>query len=265
MRIAREIIETLKMELRFIKYKNIELSVTSLKKEVDLSIKAHVGGFSFNLPFILDTAFSKSSLTILSPIQRSESEFSIVSIEKLGANIKIKEVKFEDVTNYHNIAFENVLTIQDALNHPQNSEKTINIHNTLKKILNPKIYSEKPILQFIELKNIEFIPKRISVKTNMFKCISCSYYVPHDYVEKDKLIAVLGVLRTKYDISKVKFYAYYKDIPFEISLSVKITPSKKLFVQFDNQKLDNRSLRKNVNLRNLVVFRYDDKFLYYPI
>ena len=263
MRIAREIIETLKMELRFIKYKNTQLEVTSLQKEVQLSLEARLGGFSFNLPSIHDVAFSKSSLNVLSIIQNYTSTFNISSIEKIDTNIK--DVKFQDITNYRDVSLEGITKIREVCGYFQNQEQRIDIKNGLSAIKDSKIRFEKPIIQSTKLKSVEFIPKRIIVKSNLFGSISCSYYVPQDYVERDKLLGILNVLRNKYDISKIKFYAYYKDIPLEISKVVKIASSKRLYIQFDTERLENRALRKNVNLRNLIVFRYDDKFLYYPI
>lgn len=263
MRIAREIIETLKMELRFIKYKNTQLEVTSLQKEVQLSLEARLGGFSFNLPSIHDVAFSKSSLNVLSIIQNHVSTFNIISIEKIDADIK--DVKFQDITNYRDVSLEGITKIREVCDYFQNQEGKINIKNGLSAIKDSKIRFEKPIVQLNKLKSIEFISKKITIKSKSFGVISYSYYVPQDYVEREKLLSVLNILRNKYDISKIKFYAYYKDIPLEISKVVKIASSKRLYIQFDTERLENRALRKNVNLRNLFVFRYDDKFLYYPI
>ncbi|MFN3692349.1 MAG: hypothetical protein ACK4R7_05615, partial [Fervidobacterium sp.] len=66
MRITREIIETLKMELGFIKFHKSELELKSKLDNVDVLIKLNIDGFSFTPPAIFDVAFKRSQTTFFS-------------------------------------------------------------------------------------------------------------------------------------------------------------------------------------------------------
>ena len=85
-----------------------------------------------------------------------------------------------------------------------------------------------------------------------------SVFLPSKYVQKEKLYEVLRRLRTQYDINIIKFFGYYERIPLEMVKSMKVLSNHSLMIEFNmSKKMSNRHI-----LKDIIVFRYDDKYIY---
>jgi len=83
-------------------------------------------------------------------------------------------------------------------------------------------------------------------------------FSPIEVCAKEKLYEVLRRLRTQYDINIIKFFGYYERIPLEMVKKMKVLSNHSLMVEFDmNKKMLNRHI-----LKDILVFRYDDKYIY---
>ncbi|MFN6991408.1 MAG: hypothetical protein ACK4MM_01665 [Fervidobacterium sp.] len=290
MRITREIIETLKIELGFIKFHKTELELKSKLDNIDVLIKLNIDGFSFTPPTIFDVTFQRAQTTFFSVFLGKN--ISIKNSEFSSSNLAIysPEIELNIQVNEKNLAennfFENQLSVIDlgqkesaSLNVIKNLSYISSINKLELNFPSLKVCSKNCIIKNVNLvnfpfkaslKDVEFIKirsispisrKTIHFKSNTFPMLYRAYINPQDYVEKDILLQALTKLRENYDITKVKFYAYYKNIPFEMVKNIRINNSKKLVIYFEKSKV----IVKPKELRNLLVFKYEEKFLYFSL
>lgn len=301
MRIAREIIETLKMELGFVKFENAELKLRAKLDSIDTTISTNISGISVLKPTIEDAAFKNSSLKISNiffsnnvgssiAVRKTENFPSILNINSTNFKVNIIEKSIlPDTPDTPNVSEsplkikfqtrEGIIFYKDNnlprfnkidLNFPNldltfGKDMTIfkNFKNVSVSTISLKIH--KKSVDGISIKSVATLSKKnIPFKTNIFPALLHAYYMPQDYVEKDILLIALNKLKEKYDITKIKFYAYYKNVPFEIVSSIKINTSKKMVIYFEKTKLV-KFTNKSKELKNFLVFKYEDKFLYFPI
>ncbi|MEN3042046.1 MAG: hypothetical protein ABDH59_01895 [Fervidobacterium sp.] len=267
MRIAREIIETLRMELGLLKYKGGHLNLQAQQRKVNLITETKIAGFSFGSLVVSGNTFSVSSINIHSVEESFETSAlcKIETFEKFESiNLSIRKANFSELLKVEKIDVETFIVPQDQYLNFQNVRFQSFPKCSLEPYKSINFFSEQMFSRPTKIRNFELLSKRRVVRSNLPIGILCAYYVPHEYVERDKIFNALNFLKTKYNISILKFFAYYKDIPIEVSKLIKIAPSKRLFIQFDKDKLENYLSHRKMGLRNLLVFRYEDKFLYYP-
>ncbi len=259
MRIAREIIETLKMELGIIKYKVIDLNLDSKQSSLNINIVPYFRGFSFNMPGIKEITFSKNNLKVNSLFKNADAVIKSLFESDFKKNIESLYLPNKETFESKDIGGIDV-KFSEAIGKIDFHKKAVNINLLEKKLSLSKI--ETNITTQIKIKNTKLLLKKdISYKSNFLGSLSFCFYLPCEYVEKEKLINAVKALREKYDISRLKFYAYYKDIPLGIVKTVRIANSRRLFVSYDIEKI-----RKNESgLKSLIVFRYEDKYLYYSV
>lgn len=267
MRIAREIIETLKMELGLLKYKGGHLDLQTQQRKVNLITETRIAGFSFGSLVVAGSTFSVSSINIHSVDESFETSAlcKIATFEKFESiNLSIRKANFSELLKVEKITVETSIIPQEQYFNFQNVCFKLFSKHSLELSKSINFFSEQMFNNPTKIRNFELISKKRAVRSNLPIDILYAYYVPHDYVERDKILNALNFLKTKYNISMLKFFAYYKDIPIELSKLIKIAPSKRLLIQFDKDKLENYLSHRKMGLRNLLVFRYEDKFLYYP-
>lgn len=290
MRITREIIETLKMELGLIKFHKSELELKSKLDNVNVLIKLNIDGFSFTPPTIFHVTFERSQTTFFSVFLGKN--ISIKSSEFSSPNLDINspEIKLNIQVNGKNLAtnksFENQLLVihlglkeSVSFNIGNNLSYITSINSLILNFPSLKVSSKNCIIRnvnlvnfpfkdslkdvnFIKIRGISLISrKNIHFRSDTFPMLYCACFNPQDYVEKEILLKALSKLREKYDITKVKFYAYYKNVPFEMVKNIRISNSRKLVIYFEKSKVN----VKPKELKNLLVFKYEEKFLYFPL
>ncbi len=259
MRIAREIIETLKMELGIIKYKFIDLNLDSKQISLDINIVPSFSGFSFTMPDIKEIALSKNNLKVDSLFQNVDAMIKNFSVSDFKKNIE--SLYLPNEVTFKSKGIERIVVkFSDVIEKINFQKKEVSIDLLEKKLSISSI--ETNIILQIKIKNTKLLLKKyISFKSNFLGNLSFCFYLPCEYVEKEKILNAVKALREKYDISKLKFYAYYKDIPLGIAKNIRIANSKKLFVLYDIEKIR----KSKGELKNIIVFRYEDKYLYYSV
>lgn len=267
MRIAREIIETLKMELGFLRYKSTSLSFESRI----FTIQAHLQPSVNSLPLPALSLKVSSSKDLHPVIYRAElngkSSVDIrgftqvynheVLMRSLDFNVKLGSVS----TSFLNLRFVSGLDFE---------EKQTN--GFVMKLLTPNLEIENPIFHKNDTSfnlKIGEVRCRIVSENLAIKPVpeAGTFYTlqrkPEDFVERDVILSTLKSLKTKYDISSLKFYGYYKYVPLEYAKMMKIN-SKGYLTIFLDPKIGELKLRPR-RLVNIVVFRYGDKYVYHVV
>ncbi|MGC8903089.1 MAG: hypothetical protein ACP5KD_07120 [Fervidobacterium sp.] len=259
MRIAREVIETLKMELGLIKYTNIELKIPSRGKDLPMIIKANFGGFCFTCPKVLEITFSQNHLPVNSLLV-NKMNLSIINLTSNDFYQKVLSVELEKAPPFLEEKFEGYT----SYNSSELIEKVTLLIDSSRILLNNPTIERVPTLSNSALtKNFTFAFKMVKYESNVLSQVNYSVYNPAQYVERENILNALSKLKERYEISKIKFFAYYVNVPLQIAQMVKITHGRKLIVQFGPRNFSDQKF-KDVQLKNLLVLRYEDKYLYYP-
>ncbi|ODN30901.1 hypothetical protein [Fervidobacterium thailandense] len=267
MRIAREIIETLRMELGFLKYNSVDLALGSRVFSIQPCLQPSVSSLSmseFSLgvsssgdlhPEIREAGLSKESyVNVRELAQPSVSDLSVRSLD-FDESFSCREIqqfdfKFECGLNFYekgSSGFEpNVLKVnlevENPIFHKNDTSFNLKTREARCRIVN----------------------ERVIVNTNpKIELIYTVLRKPEDFVERHVILDTLKSLKTKYDISSLKFYGYYKYVPLEHVKMMKINPKGYLTIFLDPEvvKYGVRFQR----LVNIVVFRYGDRFVYHVV
>jgi len=263
MRIAREIVETLRMELGFLKYKNTELSMSTKTKE-------------FNVGFSVDFDGFKITSAIVGEI-KAKFDSSVNSLKFENKDISICDIKDDMCLKIvDSTVSSNVVSIKSL----EVSQRAGKEYLNLKKFQFPQLRAKFETVDMLENHKLVLLEEKI-IKYHLsnFKKASSEFqfrlsesdlippniystdFLPEEYVEKVKILNAVKALSEKYNISLLRFYGYYKDIPVEGVQSMKILPNKNIRVAFEPAKV--RMFRRKMPLcKDFIVFKYEDRFVY---
>ncbi|MGQ9855463.1 MAG: hypothetical protein ACUVQF_01885 [Fervidobacterium sp.] len=255
MRIAREIIETLKLELGFLKGKSVHLEFATDVKNESIDFESQFDNLDTIEPFFKDL-YANFSLKVSSLFENSET----IKIKNANEDF-ILDVKSSHFV--HAIAVSGVLpTSESLIKDYKLSSHNVRIQSVTSSFkfsaLAHDIIGQVKVIGYRNIK----IPSNIRIQDGTNFPIYLCEYIPSQYVEKAKVLDALKTLSQKHDISRLKFYAYYKEIPITNVESIKILPNKNIRVYF-NSKVILKGHNKNVICKDILVFKYDDKYLYH--
>jgi hypothetical protein len=279
MRIAREIIETLRMELGFLKYKSPDVSVETVFHSIEVTFPTKVEGFEFDAPAIHDlhSSFDVSYKDYSFPQENENFVFKDIkdSIEQNIEGFCLSEHNLT-VSSFDGLNSLNSNSSTIVFNEAQNLRFAINELNVADvEILNPDVHISKvksvevlgndPTINGLGFKTPRQLFKVEFRKPEKFPPVLSSIdYVPAQYVEKSAILNAVQAISSKYNISLLKFYGYYRGIPLDVVSGMKILPNKNLRVFFDYSKVE-RLKRKQVLERDFIVFKYEDRFVYHLV
>jgi len=279
MRIAREIIETLRMELGFLKYKSPDVSVETVFHSIEVTFPTKVEGFEFDAPAIHDlhSSFDVSYKGYSFPQENENFVFKDIkdSIEQNIEGFCLSEHNLT-VSSFDGLNSLNSNSSTIVFNEAQNLRFAINELNVADvEILNPDVHISK--VKSVEVLGNDLTINGLGLKTprQLFKVefrkpekfppvLSSIDYVPAQYVEKSAILNAVQAISPKYNVSLLKFYGYYRGIPLDVVSGMKILPNKNLRVFFDYSKVE-RLKRKQVLERDFIVFKYEDRFVYHLV
>ncbi len=279
MRIAREIIETLKMELGFLRYKSPDIVVETAFQSIEVNFPARIEGSKFDVPGIHDL---HSSLTVSYQgysFPQTNENFAVRDIkDSIEQNIEgfclseqnLKVGSFDGFnslnSNNSTIVFnepQNLCFDIDELNVEDVETFSSDAHSS--KVKNAEVLGNKLMINELELKAPRKLFKIEFRKPKEFPPVLSSIdYVPAQYVEKSVILNAVQAISSKYNISLLKFYGYYRGIPLDVVTGMKILPNKNLRVFFDYSKAE-RLKRKQLSQRDFIVFKYEDRFVYHLV
>uniref|UniRef100_A0A7C4RVW2 Uncharacterized protein n=1 Tax=Fervidobacterium thailandense TaxID=1008305 RepID=A0A7C4RVW2_9BACT len=265
MRIAREIIETLKMELGFLRYKSTSLSFESQILTIQARLQPSVN--SLPLPNLsLRISSSKALRPVISEAELTNEscvgvrDFTQVHkhellVQTLDFNVKLDSV----LVSYLNLRFVDGLNFKEK----ETNGFVIKLLKANLKVENPIFHKNDTSFNLkIREARCRIISEELKVKpvpeAGLFYMLQRK---PEEFVERDVILSALKSLKTKYDISSLKFYGYYKYIPLEYAKMMRITSGGYLTIFLD-PKVGRLNLRPQ-RLVNIVVFRYGDKYVYH--
>lgn len=272
MRIAREIVETLKMELGFLKYKDTELSISTKAKELKIIFSANFDGFKTDLPSVCEFAVefdptfrglnSNPEDININDIE-NDLNFEIFESSIREGNFSVNSADFSvrDETSQYNVKGVNLDNFQSRFE----SLEVLKPLSDKSFVQQRLIEKEKITYHGFNLKKPAFEVRFKSadkglIPPNLFS----TDFLPEEYVEKSKILSAVKSLSEKYNISLLKFYGYYKNIPVEDVLSMKILSNKNLRVIFNSSKTT-RFKHKTPLCKDFIVFKYEDRFVYHII
>ncbi|QTA37847.1 hypothetical protein JYK00_09010 [Thermosipho ferrireducens] len=209
MRIARNIIDTLKMELGLINIKQTNLIKKPDIFNIQVDYSVSLFKISLSCPKVLDSSL-KNSVTI-------HENFQIT-----GSNIRIKSGIFQ---NESFILNDSSLKIQESdLKSLPKIEEEVTIFS--KKInLNPGLKERKIKFQTRILSNSALPPLLIIV------------FHPEKFVDRSKVIKATQKILNSAGSRNIKFLGFYKNIPVGFSKRI-IYSNGKLIVFLNNKGLD---------------------------
>ncbi|MEJ5256666.1 MAG: hypothetical protein WHS64_00270 [Fervidobacterium sp.] len=255
MRIAREIIETLKLELGFLKSKSVQLEFKSDVKNESIKFESQFDKLDIVVPFFKDLHAS-FSLKVDSLVENSQA-------------LKVRNTNGNLTLNVNSCHLAQRIAVHESL-----PKSEFLIKNYEMASYYAKIQSVTPSFDFSALshnvigqakisgyRSVKF-PSNIRVEEGKNFPIYLCEYIPSQYVEKAKILDALKALSQKHDISHLKFYAYYKEIPITNVESIKILQNRNIRVYF-NSKVALKGYNRNVTFKDVLVFKYDDKYLYH--
>jgi len=279
MRIAREIIETLRMELGFLKYKSPDVSVETVFHSIEVTFPTKVEGFEFDAPGIYDlhSSFYVSYQGYSFP--QTNENFAIRDIKDsieqniegfcLNAqNLKVCSLDGLNSLNSNNSAI--------VFNEPQNLRfdidelnvediETLSSDAHILKVENVEVLGNNLAISELGLKAPRKLFKVEFRKPEKFPPVLSSIdYVPAQYVEKSAILNAVRAISSKYNVALLKFYGYYRGIPMDVVSGMKILPNKNLRVFFDHSKVE-KVKRKQLLQRDFIVFKYEDRFVYHLV
>ncbi|MGC9772694.1 hypothetical protein SAMN04488510_11512 [Fervidobacterium changbaicum] len=273
MRIAREIIETLKMELGFLKYKSPNISLEAAFEELKVSFPARVEGFKLDAPdvhslhSVLSVSFrgyffigESKDLVVKDIVDSVHPSFKSLSLNKDDFKVNALQIFNTFVINFKAPALhfmsEGLKVIAGEL---------LNVPDGIVIIKNTEVLGSTIKFRKIEMKSLsKLFEVEFRKSQELPPILSSIDYLPAQYVEKSVILEAVRSLSAKYNISLLKFHGYYRDIPLEAVASLKILPNKNLRVYFDQSKVD-RLKRKHLIQRDFIVFKYEDKFVYHLV
>ncbi|WP_126992441.1 hypothetical protein [Thermosipho globiformans] len=194
MRIIKNIVETLKMELGFIKVNNLdlELSANASENSINLSTKTLDKTLRTN---VLSLEFESKA-----NVKNEVIEKNIIQIKDIafsGKNLKLNELSFKNFTKV------------------KNQTLIFNIPNCTK----------TPIL----IKNIKINKTgefKVKINKNYISPIYTITFLPTPSVKKEKILKLLKNIIANYKNSDIKFVGYYKNIPIGYAYNIIITDRK---------------------------------------
>lgn len=260
MRIAREIVDTLKIELGFLKFKSVELDITNNVSSTEIALNISFNGFGefdcsiqgFNMNS--EVIVNHSPLDDLSLVINDFPcyDIALANVDDIPLNFECSDLVREerldvefnvDVWNFETIIDEFLIIKNVEILKVNLDTFAINIDENSTKILSFKEISIKK-----DIITDKFVPS----------FVFASAFLPSKYVQKEKLYEVLRRLRTQYDINLIRFFGYYERIPLEMVKQMKVLSNHSLMIEFDTSK---RMLNRHI-LKDIIVFRYDDKYIY---
>lgn len=279
MRIAREIIETLKMELGFLRYKSPDITVETVFHGIEVTFPTRVEGFEFDAPAIHDlhSSFDVSYKDYSFPQENENFVFKDIkdSIEQNIEGFCLSEHNLT-VSSFDGLNSLNSNSSTIVFNEAQNFRFAINELNVADvEILNPDVHISK--VESVEVLGNDLTINGLGFKTprQLFKVefrkpekfppvLSSIDYVPAQYVEKSAILNAVRAISSKYNVALLKFYGYYRGIPMDVVSGMKILPNKNLRVFFDHSKVE-KVKRKQLLQRDFIVFKYEDRFVYHLV
>ncbi|MGB4752160.1 MAG: hypothetical protein WBH60_05965 [Fervidobacterium sp.] len=264
MRFAREIIDTLKIELGFLKFRSVELNVDNKISSSEVIMDTFFDGFGqfdcsiqgFNLSSEvivnllrldnLSLAVDDLACCYINPV--SIVDETPVSFEYSDL---VREKHFDEEFNVNFLELETITDEMIEVAIIKDVEMLKAISRTF------AISIDKSSTKIITFKGLN-IKRAVINDQSVPSFVFSSVFLPSKYVQKEKLYEVLRRLRTQYDINVIKFFGYYERIPLEMVKKMKVLSNHSLMTEFDmNKKMSNRYV-----LKDIIVFRYDDKYIY---
>ena len=264
MRFAREIIDTLKIELGFLKFRSVELNVDNKISSSKVIMNTFFDGFGqFNCPiqgFNLDSELSVNLLPLdnlslfvddLASCYIDPARIVDETPVSFEYSDLVREKHFDEEFNINFLELETITDETIEVTIIKDVEMLRVIPCTL------TISVDKSSTKIITFKGLN-IKKAVINDQSVPSFVFSSVFLPSKYVQKEKLYEVLRRLRTQYDINIIKFFGYYERIPLEMVKSMKVLSNHSLMIEFNmSKKMSNRHI-----LKDIIVFRYDDKYIY---
>ena len=264
MRFAREIIDTLKIELGFLKFRSVELNVDNKISSSKVIMNTFFDGFGqFNCPIQGFNLYSELNVNLLPLDNLSLFVDDLAScyidpariVDETPVSFEYSDlVREKHFDEEFNINFLELETITD-----ETIEVTIIKDVEMLRVIpcTLTISVDKSSTKIITFKGLN-IKKAVINDQSVPSFVFSSVFLPSKYVQKEKLYEVLRRLRTQYDINIIKFFGYYERIPLEMVKSMKVLSNHSLMIEFNmSKKVSNRHI-----LKDIIVFRYDDKYIY---
>ncbi len=253
MRIVKELLETLKMELGIIKQNTVEPSIT-----VDALKSVEV--------FIYPELFEEKISTNVDSIEFSRNnvntnEISLNSSENLKVNpcrsfLNILKIEGESLrAEDSNIRTADFKSSQFTLRTYDKEPFSFNTNspNLLKKDDISKIYSSKTFTTTVfENKNV--FNFSFKIKVDFLYPILVRTYYKEQYVEKELFVKNMGKLIEKYG-KDFSFMGYYKNIPLNLA--------KKIVIEYDRivMYFDEKRLKEKPILKDFFLIQREQKYV----
>ncbi len=267
------------MELGFLRYKSPDVSVGTVFHSIEVTFPTKVEGFEFEAPAVHDlhSSFDVSYKGYSFP-QENENFVSKDIKDSIEQNIEGFCLSEQNLTVSSFDGFNSLNSNGSMIvfNEAQNLRFAIDELNVVDvEVLNPDVHISK-------VKSVEVLRNDLTINGLRFKTpgqlfivefqkpekfppvLSSIDYVPAQYVEKSAILNAVQAISSKYNISLLKFYGYYRGIPLDVVSGMKILPNKNLRVFFDYSKVE-RLKRKQVLERDFIVFKYEDRFVYHLV
>lgn len=263
MRIAREIIETLRMELGFLKVGSPRLSIRAREVEIQLSIPTEVRGIEHpSVPVVgflprselrVSSVVSKASgVTVRSFVKEKGPPVSDAVVKLRIVESRIRETTFKaaelGINTFNLPSVEPSLTVV----HPPARRETLSVKRVTVS-LNKAPLSRRGVFGVkLHVKH----PKVLSEKVPTF--VHSLVRRPEPAVERETLLEALKKLKEKYDVGSLRFYGYYKHVPLSSAKMVKVTQVGNLSILLRESTPPER-----LAFFDVLIFKFEDRFVYY--
>ncbi|MGB4755984.1 MAG: hypothetical protein WBH69_08020 [Fervidobacterium sp.] len=254
----------MKIELGFLKYKSVTLNMDTKINSSEIVVNTLVEGFE--RPEYHINGFNMVGTVKIDDLSIKGSNFEVLdlSLYKLNPPRVLHDVftAFEKISSKCDIILNSDFNVNvSCVDVSMDTSIEIKSMKTLAK--GCQVFHANIDVGTMMIRNFKNLAIRKVIYTDRLipAFIFSAVFLPSRYVKKEELYDALRKLKMQYDVNLLKFFAYYENIPIDIAKAIKILSNRSLLVEFEKGKI---SSRKNV-LKNILVFKYEDHYIYHII